>query len=108
MNYTAIQPLLSEFKHAVQELYQDRLSDIYLFGSFARNEATQDSDIDLLVILNDETISPFSEINLMGDIAYRLDLRYDTLVSVVPTTQQRFEQLASPLYKQVKREGRRL
>lgn len=108
MNYDTIQPLLAAFKQQAQQLYQDRLAGIYLFGSYARGEANEDSDIDLLVVLNDETISPFQEIEVMGDMAYQLSLDYDALISVVPATQKRFEQTASPLYINVKREGKLL
>ena len=108
MDYTSIQSLLSDFKHEAQRLYQDRLADIYLFGSYARGDATEQSDVDLLVVLNDETIAPFKELDMMADMTYQLCLDYDTLVAVVPATRLRFEQLASPLYKNVKREGKRL
>lgn len=108
MDDTTIQPLLSDFKREIRQLYKNRLADIYLFGSYARGEATEESDIDLLVVLSDETIFPFTEIEVMGDITYQLSLNYDMLVSVVPATQLRFEQLASPLYRNVMREGKRL
>lgn len=108
MDQTTIQPLLTDFKREVQQLYQNRLADIYLFGSYARGEATEESDVDLLVVLNDETISPFNEIGVMGDVAFKLEMDYDALIQLVPTTKRRFEALDSPLYHAIKREGKQL
>ena len=42
---------LSEHKSFLQKHFQ--LSKIALFGSFSRNEATQESDVDILIELND-------------------------------------------------------
>ncbi len=108
MDRTSIQLLLSTIKHEIQQLYRDRLDSIYLFGSYARGEATEQSDVDLLVVLNDNAISPFTEIGAMGEITYRMSLTYDKLVTVVPVNKQRFDRVANPLYKTVKQEGRQL
>ena len=41
---------------------------VYLYGSFAKNQATKDSDIDLGVIFRQKTIKPFSSPQMiMGD-----------------------------------------
>ncbi len=108
MNHTSIQPLLNTVKQEIHQLYRERLDSVYLFGSYARGEASEHSDIDLLVVLNDNTISPFTEIGVMGELTYRASLDYDKLVTVVPVTKQRFDLLASPLYRTVKQEGQRL
>lgn len=108
MDHNSIQSLLDTVKHDIYQLYRERLNSVYLFGSYARGEATEQSDVDLLVVLNDNAISPFTEIEAMGEITYRMSLTYDKLVTVVPVTKQRFDWVASPLYKTVKQEGRQL
>ena len=42
---------IEEFKKDVKKLYGKRLKHIILYGSYARGSATEDSDIDLLVVL---------------------------------------------------------
>ncbi|MFC5412759.1 nucleotidyltransferase domain-containing protein [Larkinella bovis] len=105
MNQTNIQPLLASFKKEAQRLYQDRLAALYLFGSYARGDAGDDSDVDILVVLNDETISPFQEIEAMGDFTFELELAHEKPIQVIPTTKRQFNKLSSPLYYNVKREG---
>jgi hypothetical protein len=50
---------------------------------WARGAATADSDIDLVVVLKGK-ISPGREIDRMIDCITDLNLKYDTLISVVP------------------------
>jgi uncharacterized protein len=45
--------LLIELKASLVNLYGDRLFSLILFGSQARGEATPDSDIDVMAVLND-------------------------------------------------------
>lgn len=105
MNRTDIQPLLSHFKDQVRQLYRERLAGLYLFGSYARGDADERSDVDILVVLHDEHISPFNEIDAMGDLAFDLELRFEKPISIVPATRRQFESLSSPLYLNVQREG---
>ena len=46
-----IQRILAELHDRFQNLYRDRLYQMILFGSHAREEADPESDIDLLVVL---------------------------------------------------------
>ena len=44
-----------KMKENLKSIYGSNLKYLYLFGSYARNEATEDSDIDIAVVL--ETLS---------------------------------------------------
>ncbi len=46
--------ILKEFRAEIEKLYGKRLINVILYGSFARGEATEGSDIDLVVILEGE------------------------------------------------------
>ena len=46
---------IKEFKKDVKKLYGNRLKHIILYGSYARGSATEDSDIDLLIVLEGKT-----------------------------------------------------
>ncbi|MFM7373360.1 MAG: nucleotidyltransferase domain-containing protein, partial [Sphaerospermopsis kisseleviana] len=47
MNKSQLDLILQEVKQALQNLYQDQLSAIILYGSQAREEAKEFSDIDI-------------------------------------------------------------
>ena len=99
-----IQTIVNEFKREIKKLYGDRLSKVVLFGSWAKGTATNDSDIDLMVVLKGKII-PGREIDRMIDAITDLNLKYDTLISVVPVSDESFTNTISPLLLNVRREG---
>ena len=46
---------IEEFRKEIKKLYGNRLKHIILYGSYARGSATEDSDIDLLIVLEGKT-----------------------------------------------------
>jgi predicted nucleotidyltransferase len=96
--------IVNQFKTAVKRLYGDRLKQVILYGSWARGEATPESDIDLLVVLEGEII-PGREIDQMLDIITDINLEYTTLLSVLPMSEREYTQVNSPLLLNIRREG---
>jgi type I restriction enzyme S subunit len=43
--------LVREFRQGLEAIYGDRLRGVYLYGSYARDDAGDDSDIDVAVVL---------------------------------------------------------
>ncbi len=97
-------PLRQDLRLALSELYGDQLSHLILFGSHARQTATSDSDIDVMVVLRG-TISPGDEILRMGAIKTTLNLKYDQLISVLPIAEADYQQRITPLLQNVRAEG---
>ena len=100
----SIQPTLHELKLGLKELYGDRLAYITLYGSQARNEATPDSDIDILVVLHGK-VKPCDEISNTGEIISKLSLQYDTVLSCLFISEKEYHYHISPLLLNIRREG---
>jgi len=103
-----IQPLLDDFVQAMRRLYGWRLSRIILFGSFARGEAHAESDVDLLVLLHEEEIDFFHEVDRLIEATHPLDLAYLRVVSAFPATEKGYQQRTQLLYYNVAKEGQTL
>jgi predicted nucleotidyltransferase len=99
-----IQTIIDEFKKEIKKIYGNQLDKIILYGSWANGTATNDSDIDLMVVLKGK-ISPGREIDRMIDCITDLNLKYDILLSVVPVSDEIYANINSPLMLNVKREG---
>jgi len=78
-----IQPLLRDFKNQIKAVYGKRLAHILLYGSWARGEATDHSDIDWLIALNG-VVQPGQEIDRLIDIVTDLNLKNNALISIYP------------------------
>jgi hypothetical protein len=48
-----LSPALKTLKQYLQSQYQARLNRVVLFGSHARQQATDDSNVDILIVLHD-------------------------------------------------------
>ena len=94
--------LLQELHNSLKTLYEDRLIQLILYGSQARGEATEDSDIDVMVVLK-SPVSPGIEI-LRGEIKAMLNLKYDELISVLPISEEDFLFRKTPI-ENIPREG---
>ncbi len=99
-----IEPILKEFRERTGQLYGKRLKGVVLFGSWAREEATQDSDIDLAIVLEGDVV-PGKEIDRMIDIITEINLSYGVLLSVYPVSEKNYATLNSPLVLNLRREG---
>jgi predicted nucleotidyltransferase len=79
---TDVRALMADMKAGLQALYGERLKGVYLFGSHARGEADEESDVDVLVVLDDYE-SYGAEIDRAGHLRAELSLRYGVSVSKV-------------------------
>jgi len=95
---------LLEVKSTLQGLYKDQLKKIILYGSYARGEQREDSDIDLAIILEGD-INTFKEIDRIIDQIYDIELKYNLLISIHPISEKRFEFEKNPFLLNVKEEG---
>jgi predicted nucleotidyltransferase len=99
-----IQEILSKCSKQINSLYPD--ADIILYGSQAKNQAAEYSDIDIIVLLAE----PVSEKQKkqIHDLLYEIGLRYDAVISVFIKSRQNWQSpisKATSLYKSVQKEG---
>ncbi len=97
MNWRNIKRDLSDF-------YKENLESLILYGSQARGDAKEFSDIDLLTILRTE-INPYKEIDKTGDIIAKYSLENDVVISCHFISSAKFHQQNTPFLANVKREG---
>ncbi len=94
---------LEELKRALRDRYGVRCMMVY--GSKARGDDSPDSDIDVMIVVDDYT--PESE-TAIDELVYDINLAHDCLISVVIFGRQELEEGPlgeSPLYKRVLAEG---
>ena len=77
-----IQALLARLKTDLEALYGERLRGLYLYGSYARGEEDAESDVDVLVVL-DEVGDYAAEIDRTSEIVSRTSLAHVASVSRV-------------------------
>jgi predicted nucleotidyltransferase len=81
-----VRQILTELKERLAALYGGRLKGVYLFGSYAREEADAESDLDVLIVL-DRVDSYAAEISRTGSVISELSLRSGITLSRVFTSE---------------------
>lgn len=107
MSNQGLKAVLSELKDRLSDLYGDRLVELILYGSQARGDAEDGSDIDVLVVLRGQ-VNACDEIERSGDIVARLSLDNDVVISCVFLSEDYYLRRNGPLLRNVRREGVRL
>jgi len=88
---------------------KDPSAQAYLFGSRARGDNRPDSDWDILILVNDQSITNEIEDKFRDDL-YNIELESGQIISILiyPKDYWKKNLKFSPLYKAVKREGVKL
>ena len=69
-----IGPILEGFKQELKRIYGPRFKRLIVYGSYARGEAEEGSDLDLLVVL-DQVDDLLAERERLSDVILELSLR---------------------------------
>lgn len=94
-----------EFLERVRSMYDGQIQRAILFGSKARGEATSDSDIDVLLIVADETWQFRDEIcNISADVSLKYDVLLDARV-IGAARWQYMRDIQAGLYQNISREA---
>jgi predicted nucleotidyltransferase len=99
-----VRRLLDELKKGVAEIYGDRLKAVYLFGSYARGDSDESSDVDVMIVLSDyENYS--EEIDRSGELISQLSLAYGISISRVIMKELQWQESDTPLLRNIRAEG---
>lgn len=91
--------------HGLTDIFSDNILSIILYGSVARNDNTDDSDIDIAIIVKNEMDNSTKERFIRWSA--ELDLRYDRIFSIIDIQEENMEKWGSilPFYQNVQKEG---
>lgn len=99
------QAVLAEFLSRLRERFGDRIAHVWLFGSKARGDSDEESDVDLLIVARegDDALR-----KAVGGIAYALSLEHGILLCEHVISTWRFAQMRARqefIYRNVVGEG---
>ncbi len=104
MEITLNSDLISKIVNGVRRAYGDNLISVILYGSVARNTATQESDIDIALIIHKDNRNMYND---WKSIVVNLDLEYDQVISTSLIEKAKFDKWKKvlPYYKNIENEG---
>lgn len=105
-----IQNELDEFVKLVKECFGENLKSVIVYGSYARGDYNENSDIDIMILVSLSENQIKQTENHIYDDAFDLELKYGRVLSPVIKNQEFFEYWSDtlPFYRNVKMEGVRV
>lgn len=86
----SLRPALDAYAARLRPIFGERLRELRLFGSYSRGEANEDSDVDVLVLVDDLTDR---EIGIVATEAVYTMIDTGVPISPLPMSTERLEQL---------------
>jgi uncharacterized protein len=96
--------IFEKCKHILNDYYGEKFQGLILYGSTAREENDNMSDIDLLVLLK-KPFNYFYELRKIVELLYPVQLESEKLISAKPASKEEYESGKILLYRLAKREG---
>ncbi|MBR0367849.1 MAG: nucleotidyltransferase domain-containing protein [Clostridia bacterium] len=105
-----VQAIIDELRDSLAVLFPRQHFDIILFGSHARDEATEDSDIDVMFLLDAPRETIAEKGWQIGEIAANLLLAHGVVVSPIVENRDYFLSNINtlPFFRNIQREGVRM
>ena len=100
----SVHAALQDVRVALRETYGDRLSRFIVSGSHARGEAHEDSDLDVLIVL-DAPVDPLTEARCTSEIVIDAAVAHGVALSLVHVSANEFVHRDRPLLRNISREG---
>ena len=86
-----------------RDAFGERLHRLILYGSYARGDATPQSDVDVLVVLTGDTTP--ADTKTAHEVMHALREKYSAHVSPIVASRERFDTYNQPLYRNVREDG---
>lgn len=96
--------LLDRLAHELKALYGERYRGLVLYGSYARGEADEGSDVDLLLLLEGE-VNTTHELLRAEQVEWPLSLEADYTLSLLPVNIEVYRHSKQPFLLNARKEG---
>jgi uncharacterized protein len=96
--------LLERLDRGLKDLYGGRYRGLILYGSYARGEADEGSDVDLLLLLEGE-VDGWHEILRSEPVKWSLSLESGYVLSLMPVSVDAYRDAQKPYLMNARREG---
>ena len=102
-----LQSVLSQYIEKIKAIYTDRLVRVILYGSYARGDNTSDSDIDVMILVEEDAATVQSQNEDLIFMTYDFNMEFGLDIQPFARSKEFFDYWAEahPFYRNVCKEG---
>jgi predicted nucleotidyltransferase len=106
-NRSEVTLIVNEILRTYRETYGEKLECVYLYGSYARGDYSESSDIDIAAIVKAERRQVQDDLKKVWDKSHDLELEYEVIVSPTAIPYEDFMTYRNilPYYRNIEQEG---
>ena len=99
--------MLKNLPEELKIIYGEKLKKVVLYGSVAREMATDDSDVDIMVLIDMNQNELIEYEDALSDVSTNLALEYFKVFSLIDVSLEEYDHWKDilPFYKNVDKEG---
>lgn len=100
-----IERILHALERELGKIFKDKLKKIILFGSYSRGDYDDESDIDVMVLVDDS--NPYKYDDALLDVEVDLSLEFEVVLSIFAENESAYEEAKTykPFLKAIEKEG---
>ncbi|MBD5463016.1 MAG: nucleotidyltransferase domain-containing protein [Lachnospiraceae bacterium] len=105
-----IDNISQQISQSYRSVYGDNIVAIYLYGSYARGNYDEESDVDIAAIIRGNRIDLQRKLKQIWDVSADIGLKNDVIVSptVIPFDEYEEYKHTLPYYMNIQKEGKRI
>ena len=102
-----LKSLIELYVDGIKNIYGDHLKEIILYGSYARGDFNDDSDIDIMILLDIDDLELKQYRHKLSDLTFDFNLDYDLDIKPIAKNETHFNKwvVNYPFYANVRKEG---
>ena len=100
-----VKQLLQASEIELRKIFKDKLKKIILFGSYSRGDYDDESDVDVMALIDDPKPKKYDDIIL--DVEVDLSIAFDIVLTIFVEAESEYQEarLYKPLLKAIEQEG---
>lgn len=99
--------IINKVKDNAQTIFGEKLTDVILFGSYARDDQNAESDLDIMIIVNMDAFDLKKYRDTIVDMEVDISLDYDIVLSIMLQSESEFKKYHNvlPFFISIVNEG---